>query len=98
MSGTVLENSLRLKYRGKYVEFRLTTGDDGLLNVSVNAPVSGQELSSFKKISTQLSRLVFSGVRSRRSILGKMNRMVGVDHEVLKFMRKVVTEHLPLDN
>lgn len=96
MSENVLESSLRLKYKGKYVELMLKTGGEGLLNLSVQAPVSGIERSSFNKVATHISKLVYSGVRSRGSILGQLDRMVGVDYDVLNFMRKVVSNVLEL--
>jgi len=96
MSENVLESSHRLKYKGRYVELKLKTGSDGLLDLSVLAPVSGTEKSSFNKVAVHISKLVYSGVRSRGSILGQLDRMVGVDHDVLNFMRKVVSNVLEL--
>lgn len=98
MSKDVSEKYLRLKYRGKYLNMRLTLGEEGLLNLDVVAPVSGYEKDSFKKLATLISRMVYSGIRSKRSIIGKIDRTIGVDHDVLVFMRKVVLEQLPLEN
>lgn len=87
-------NTLRLKYKSRFVTIRLTYGDNGLAHIEVIAPVAPIEKSSFVKIASTISKLVYAGVQNRSSILGKLDRMVGVDYDVLSFMKKVVRDHL----
>ena len=97
MTKNVSVNTLRLKYKSKFVDIKLTYTEGGLAHMEVSAPVTPLEKTSFKKIATTVSKLVYSGVHSRSSILGKMERLVGVDYDVLSFMKKVVRDHLKLD-
>ncbi|MCK5016704.1 MAG: hypothetical protein KAS32_06470 [Candidatus Peribacteraceae bacterium] len=90
-------NTLRLKYKNRFVVVKLIYEDVGLVNVSVSAPVTPAEKSSFNKVSSTISKLVYSGIRSRRSILGKLERMVGVEQDVLIFMLKVFRDHVILE-
>lgn len=89
-------NALRLKYKNRFVVITLTYKEEGLVNVTVQAPVTPSERDSFNKIAVTISKLVYSGVKSRRSIVGKLNRMVGIDNDVLIFMTKVFRDHVRL--
>ena len=97
MSKELQVKNLRLKYGSKFVVFTLKSGKEGLLDLEVNAPSSGLERESFYKISREISKLVYSGVRDRNSICGTLNRMLRVDPVVLKFMLKLVKEAFPLE-
>jgi len=97
MTNDVSVNTHRLKYKNQYVEVKLSYNDSGLVNVEVTAPVTSFEKTSFYKITTLISKLVYSGIRNRASILGKMEKLGGIDYDVLEFMKKVVKTHLPLE-
>ena len=96
MSKELSVSDLRLKYGSKWVVFTLHSGPDGLLDLNVNIPSAGLEKESFYRITREISRLVYSGVREKTSIVGKLKRMVQVDNSVLSYMTKLVMETLPL--
>lgn len=97
MSKELQVKSLRLKYSSKFVVFTLKYGEEGLLDLEVNTPSAGLERESFHRISREISRLVYSGVRSKKSIKSTLNHMLRVDNGVLKFMLALVDEALSLE-
>lgn len=97
MSNGLSTENLRLKFGSKFVVAKITFKDGVFLDLEVNAPSSGLEKDSFYRISKEISKLVYSGVKSRGSISGTIKRMVNVDPKVLKFMVKLVDERLPLE-
>lgn len=97
MSKELSVSDLRLKYGSQWITFTLRSGSEGLLDLEVSTACSGVEKESFNRISREISKLVYSGVRDRQVISGTLNRMVRVDYKVLKYMTQLVMETLPLD-
>jgi hypothetical protein len=96
MTEDVYVNKLRLKYKSCFVEIKITSGEEGILHLDVAAPVTPIEKASFLKISRELNKLFYSGVRNRSSLIGKLDRIIGVEHDVFDFMKKVVSKYLDL--
>ena len=97
MIENVSVSTRRLKYKSKFIELKLSCGDAGLLHVEIIAPSSGLEKSSFVKTAAVISKLVYSGIRKRAFILGKLEKLINVDNDVLLFMKNVVKNYLPLE-
>lgn len=96
MTKDVSVNTLRLKYKGRFVEVRLSYRDSTLIDLAVVAPVSAAERASFDKMSKAISRLLYSGVSNKSSIVGTLEHEVGVDYDVFKFMLGVVKNKIGL--
>jgi len=78
----------RLKYKSRIIEVAVYENPEGAVHIDVNAAVSSFEKESFKKVTGAVNKLLFSNVRDRMSILGKLDRLPDVDYDVLSFMKK----------
>lgn len=97
MSKELLTENLRLKFGSKFIPARLTYKLGKLVNLDISLPGGTFENKSFKKISIALSKLLYSGVKDKNTLVETLNHMVNVDHTVLKYMKTFVREQLHLE-
>lgn len=96
MSENISVNTRRVKYKSTWAVFTMHTSDKGLVHLDVDVPLSNVDKKCFSKIAETISKLVYSGVRDRMSIVGKLDRLPNMDADILNFMKKVTREVLPL--
>lgn len=97
LKGLSAENH-RLKYANTFIVLTALNGEEGVVELKVEAPLSGLEKSSFLNITKEINKLLSSGVRKRSSILEVIKRLPMVDNRVLKFMSAFVRDKLRLED
>jgi len=96
MKENVSTNVQRLKYKNKFIELKTITRGGIVLDLGIFGPVDQEEKKTFNKITNEIRKLLNSGVTSKTSIVGTINRMVNVDRDILDFMKKLVNSYLIL--